>query len=108
MRAPGVEGGRHDSARSDLGRPKVQELEVAARGVIRREPIPLLTRYGTAYGLFDEWIADYDCVLKSDAYRPDEYVGDRVRVSGPLTGVFGGMPVMNVTHLELLGLKWMH
>jgi hypothetical protein len=81
---------------------------VNARGVIRRQPIPLLTRYGTAYGLFDAWIADYECVLKSDAYRLDEYVGERVWVSGPLTDVIGGMPVMRVTRLELLGLKWMH
>jgi hypothetical protein len=77
------------------------------RGLIRREEIPLLTRYGTSYGLFDEWIADYDCVLKSDAYRLGEYVGDSVQVSGPLTGVIGGMPVMEVTHLQLLKMKWM-
>lgn len=77
------------------------------RGVIRRQPIPLLTRYGTAYGLFDAWIADYDCVLTSDAYDLDEYVGDHVWVSGLMTDVKGGMPVIRVTHLELLGLKWM-
>jgi hypothetical protein len=66
-----------------------------------------LTRYGTAYGLFDAWIADYDCVLKSDTYRLSEYVGDSVLVSGPLTDVIGGMPVMKVTHLQLLTMKWM-
>jgi len=81
---------------------------LAAWGVIRREPIPLLTRYGTVYGLFDAWIADYDCVLKSDTYRLGEYVGDSVWVSGPLTDVIGEMPVLEVTHLELLKMKWMN
>jgi hypothetical protein len=33
--------------------------EVAVRGEIRREEIPLLARYGTSYALFDAWIADY-------------------------------------------------
>jgi hypothetical protein len=75
--------------------------------VIRREEIPLLTRYGTSYALFDEWIADYECVLTSDAYRLGEYVGDSVLVSGPMPGVVGGIPVMKVTHLELLKMKWM-
>ena len=107
-RAPGVEVGRHDTARSDLGRPTAQEPELAAWGVIRREPIPLLTRYGTAYGLFDAWIADYDCVLKSDTYRLGENVGDSVWVSGPLTDIIGEMPVLEVTHLELLKMQWMN
>jgi hypothetical protein len=80
---------------------------MVARGVIRREEVPLLARYGTSYGLLDEWIADYDCVLESDAYRLGEYVGDSVQVSGPLTDVVGGMPVMEVTHLELVKMKWM-
>ena len=31
-----------------------QEPVVAARGVIRREEIPLLAQYGTSYALFDE------------------------------------------------------
>ena len=66
-----------------------------------------MARYGTSYGLFDESIADYGCVLKSDAYRLGEYVGDSVWVSGPLIDVIGGMPVMKVTHLELLKMKWM-
>jgi len=79
----------------------------AARGVIRREEVPLLPRYGTSYGLFDEWIADYACVLISDTYCLGEYAGDHVRVSGPLTRVIGGMPVMKVTHLQLLKTKWM-
>jgi hypothetical protein len=106
--AQGAEVNRRDTARPDLGRPMAQEPEVVtARGKIRRQEVPLLTHYGTSYGLFDEWIADYGCVLKSDAYRLGDYVGDSVWVSGPLTGVIGGMPVMNVTHLELLKLKWM-
>jgi hypothetical protein len=74
--------------------------------VIGREEVPLLTRYGTCYGLFDEWIADYECVLKSDIYRLGEYVGDSVWVSGPLVEVIGEMLVMEVTHLELLKMKW--
>ena len=82
-----------------------KEPEAVARGVIRAE-IPFLTRYGTAYGLFDEGTAGYDCLLKSDAYRLAEYVGDQVRVSGPLAMV-EGMPVMNVTRLQLLKMKWM-
>ena len=68
---------------------------------------PLLARYGTSYGLFDEWICDYACVVVSDAYRLGEYVGDSVWVSGPLREVIGGMPVMEVTHLEMLKMKWM-
>lgn len=93
--------------RSNQRRCKPKEPEAVARGVIRREEIPLLTHYGTSYGLFDEWIADYECVLKSDAYRLGEYVGDSVQVSGPLSEVIGGMPVMEVTHLQLLKMKWM-
>ena len=70
--------------------------------------VSLLARYGTSYGLFDEWSADYECVLKSEAYRLGEYVGDSVWVSGPLSAAIGGMPVMEeVTHLELLKMKWM-
>src|SRR5215212_1756857 len=86
---------------------KTQAPEAFARGVIRQEVLPLLARYGTSYGLVDEWSADYECVLKSDTYRLGEYVGDSVWVSGSLTAVIGGMPVMEVTHLELLKMKWM-
>jgi hypothetical protein len=75
--------------------------------VIRHAEVPLLAHYGTSYGLFDRSIADYACVLVSDHYRLGEYVGDSVWVSGPLTGVIEGMPVMKVTHLELLKMKWM-
>jgi hypothetical protein len=98
----------HTFARPGRGRRKPpEEPEAVARGVIRREVVSLLARYGTSYGLFDEWSADYECVLKSDAYRLGEYVGDSVWVSGPLTAVIGGIPVMEVTHLELLKMKWM-
>jgi hypothetical protein len=84
-----------------------QEAAASASGVIRHSEVPLLARYGSSYGLFDEWICDYACVLVSDAYRLGEYVGDRVWVSGPLRGNIGGMPVMEVTHLELLKMKLM-
>jgi hypothetical protein len=83
------------------------EAPASASGVIRHDEVPLLARYGTSYGLFDEWICDYACVLVSDVYRLGEYVGDSVWVSGPLRGVIGGMPVMEVTHLEMLKMKWM-
>jgi hypothetical protein len=58
----------HTFARPGRGRRKPpEEPEAVARGVIRREVVSLLARYGTSYGLFDEWSADYECVLKSDA-----------------------------------------
>ena len=110
------ETGRVTTSRSEVGptfarpgrgpRKSPGGPEAVARGVIRREVVPLLSRYGTSYGLFDEWSADYECVLKSDAYRLGEYVGDSVWVSSPLTAVIRGMPVMEVTHLELLKMKW--
>jgi hypothetical protein len=71
--------------------------------VVRREETPLLARYGTSYDLFDEWIADYECVLMSNAYR----LGDSVGISGTLTGVIEGMPAMKVTHLKPLKTRWM-
>ena len=43
----------------------------------------------------------------SNAYRLAEYVGDSVWVSGPLRGVIEGMPVVEVTHLEMLKMRWM-
>jgi hypothetical protein len=84
-----------------------QEAPIWASGVIMHEEVPLLARYGTSYGLFDEWICDYSCVLVSDAYRLADYVGDSVWVSGPLRGIVKGMPVLEVTHLEMLKTKWM-
>jgi hypothetical protein len=84
-----------------------QEAPVWASGVIRHDEVPLLAHYGTSYGLFDEWICDYACVLVSDAYRLGEYVGDSVWVSEPLRGIVKGMPVLEVAHLEMLKMKWM-
>jgi hypothetical protein len=92
---------------SDGARTPTQESMAVARGVIRHEEVPLLARYGTSYGLFDEWSAYYQCVLISDVYDLGAYVGDSVWVSGSLTAVIGGMPLMKVTHMELLRLKWM-
>src|SRR3954466_16352091 len=76
------------------GRTLSPEPVVAARGEIRRQEVPLLARYGTSYALFDEWIADYACVIVSDVYRLADYVGDSVWVSGPLRGIVNGMPVV--------------
>ena len=84
-----------------------QEPPASASGLIRHDEVSLLARYGTSYGLFDEWICDYECVLVSDVYRLGDYVGDSVWVSGPLRGVIEGMPVLEVTRLELLKMKWM-
>src|SRR5829696_4256425 len=84
VRDTGSEVG-HTCAPSSRGGKSPEEPEAVARGVIRQEVVPFLARYGTSYGLFDEWSADYECVLKSDTYRLGEYVGDSVWVSGPLT-----------------------
>jgi hypothetical protein len=100
-------GAQHQQPQGELVREGTMTREpmVAARGVIRREEMSLLAQYGTSYALFDEWIADYECVLMSDAYRLGEYVGDSVWVSGSLTDVIEGMPVMKVTRLKLLKMK---
>ena len=95
------------SAPSDRRTRAALDPLVSASGVIRHDEIPLLTRYGTSYGLLDSSIADYACVLVSDVYRLGDYADDSVWVSGPLKGVIGGMPVMEVVHLELLKMKWM-
>ena len=84
-----------------------QERVVAARGVIRREEVPLFANYDIPYALLDERIADYECVLISDNYRLGDYVGDHVWVSGSLTDVIEAMPVIKVTHLKLVKTKWM-
>jgi hypothetical protein len=99
----------HQQPQGELasGRTLSPEPVVAARGEIRLQEVPLLAHYGTSYALFDEWSADYECVLVSDLYRLEEYVGDSVWVSGPLEGAIEGMPLMKVTHLELLKMKWM-
>jgi len=106
-RTTGAQG--HPSTRGPLvPTPLVpQEAPVWASGVIRHEEVPLLAHYGTSYGLFDEWICDYACVLVSDVYRLADYVGDSVWVSGPLRGIVKGMPVLEVAHLEMLKTKWM-
>lgn len=87
------------------GRPggAAEEAEVSVRGVIRSGDVPILTRYATAYGLYDYPTAGYDCVLKSDAYRLGEYV----EVTGALVDTGKELPVMNVTRLQLLKMKWM-
>ena len=84
-----------------------QEPVVASRGVIWQADIPPLANYGTSYALFNEWITDYECVLISDNYRLGDYVGGRVWVSGSLIDAVEGMPVMKVTHLELLKMRAM-
>ena len=86
---------------------QAEDTGVSARGVIRLERVYLLTRFGTVYGLFDEQTAAYDCALKSDTYRLGEYVGDYVEVAGALADVGKELPMMNVTRLQLLKMKWM-
>ena len=78
------------------------EQEASARGVIRREEVPFLPQYGTAYVLYDEQDDDYSYAIKSDRYRFSEYIGLRVEVSGPVTDVGREIPVMSVTHVQLL------
>ncbi len=82
-----------------------QEPVVASRGVVRQAEIPPLANHGTSYALFNEWITDYECVLISDNYRLGDYVGERVWVSGSLIDAMEGMPVLKVTHLELLKIR---
>src|SRR5215208_8119174 len=74
------------------------EQEATARGVIRREEMPFLSEYGTAYVLYDEQDANYSYAIKSDQYRFSEYVGLQAKVSGPLTDVGRELAVMNVTN----------
>ena len=77
------------------------EQEASAQGVIRREEVPFLSRYGTAYVLYEEQDASYTYAIKSDKYRFSEYVGLRAEVSGPVSGVGKELAVMNVTHIQL-------
>jgi hypothetical protein len=74
---------------------------VIARGVIRREEVPFLSEYGTAYVLYDEENDNYSCAIKSDQYRFSEYVGRQAEVSGPVTDAGRELPVMNVIHIHL-------
>jgi hypothetical protein len=77
------------------------EQEASAQGVIRREEVPFLSEYGTAYVLYDEQDATYSYAIKSDEYRLSEYVGLRAKVSGPVSEVGKELAVMNVTHIQL-------
>lgn len=106
---PKADGPEADGPEAAIGRPgaTAKEAEVIVRGVIRSGDVPILTRYGMAYGLYDYPTAGYDCVLKSDVYRLGEYVGDYVEVTGALADVSKELPVMYVVRLQLLKLKWM-
>jgi hypothetical protein len=75
--------------------------ETTARGVIRREEMPFLSEYGTAYVLYDEKEDAYRYAIKSEEYRFSEYVGLRVEVSGPVSDVGREVAVMNVTRIQL-------
>ena len=77
------------------------EQGTIAQGVIRREEVPFLPQYGTAYVLFDERDDNYCYAIKSDTYRFSEYVGLRAEVSGPVSDVGSELAVMNVTHIQL-------
>jgi hypothetical protein len=75
--------------------------EQRSRGVIRREEVPFLSEYGTAYVLYDEEEGTYSYPIKSDEYRFSEYVGLRAEVSGQVSEVGKELAVMNVTHIRL-------
>jgi len=77
------------------------EQEAIAQGVIRREEVPFLSQYGTAYVLYDEQDANYSYAIKSDTYRFSEYVGLRAEVSGPVSDVGRELAVMNITHIQI-------
>ena len=79
----------------------MEEQEAVARGVIRREEVPFLSEYGTAYVLYDEQDASYSYAIKSDKYRFSEYVGLQAEVSGQVSEVDKELAVMNVTHIQL-------
>jgi hypothetical protein len=77
------------------------EQEAIARGVIRREEMPFLSEYGTAYVLYDEQEDAYSYPIKSDKYRFSEYVGLRAEVTGRVSEVGKELAVMNVTRIQL-------
>jgi endo-1,4-beta-D-glucanase Y len=81
------------------------EQEASARGVIRREEMPFLSEYGTAYLHSDEEEDGYKYAIKSDEYRFGEYVGLRAEVSGPVSDVGKGLAVLNVTRIRLLPVR---
>ena len=78
-----------------------EQQVTSAQGVIRREEMPFLSEYGTAYVLYDEEKDAYEYAIKSDEYRFSEYVGLRADVSGPVSEVGKELAVMNVTHIQL-------
>jgi len=78
-----------------------EQQVTSAQGVIRREEMPFLSEYGTAYVLYDEEEDAYKYAIKSDEYRFSEYVGLRADVSGPVSEVGKELAVMNVTHIQL-------
>ena len=63
------------------------EQEASSQGVIRREEMPFLSEYETAYAFYDEEEYAYRYAIKSDEYRFGEYVGLRANVSGPVSDV---------------------
>jgi len=79
----------------------MREQEAIARGLIRREEVPFLSEYSTAYVLYDEQEDAYSYAIESDEYRLSEYVGLQVEVSGPVREVGKELTVMNVTHINL-------
>ena len=78
-----------------------EQQVTSAQGVIRREEMPFLSEYGTAYVLYDEEEDAYKYAIKSDKYRFSEYVGLRAEVSGPASDVGKQLAVMNVTRIQL-------
>jgi hypothetical protein len=79
----------------------VAEREASARGLIRREEVPFLSEYGTAYVLYDEQEDAYSYAIKSEEYRFGEYVDLRAELSGQVNEVGKELTVMNVTHIRL-------
>jgi len=79
----------------------MREQEAIARGLIRREEVPFLSEYSTAYVLYDEQEDAYSYAIESDEYRLSEYVGLQVEVSGPVREMGKELTVMNVTHINL-------
>ena len=77
------------------------EREASAQGVVRREEMPFLSEYGTAYVLYDEEEDAYKYAIKSDEYRFSEYVGLRAEASGPVSDVGKELAVLNVTRIRL-------
>jgi len=77
------------------------EQEAVARRVIRREEMPFLSEYGTAYVLYDEQEDACSYPIKSDKCRFGEYVGLRAEVSGPVSEVGKELAMMNVTRIQL-------